>query len=146
MDGQVKVVGILHIVYGSFGLLTALLMLLIFGGVTAIVGASAAEQEALIAMPIIAIVGGFLFFLIMVTSVPGLIGGIGLLSFKPWARVVVIVISILNLASFPFGTALGVYSLFVMFSQETGELFKNVGASPPPQSSAPQPPPVNPNE
>ena len=144
MDAQVKIVAILHIVFGALGLLMALLMLLIFGSVTAIVGVSAPGDEAMIAMPIIATIGGFFFFLIIVTSVPGLIGGIVLLSHQQWARILVIVLSILNLVNFPFGTALGVYSLYVMLSQETGELFKNDGA--PPQSSAPQPPPLNPNE
>ncbi|MBZ0257695.1 hypothetical protein K8I31_16645, partial [bacterium] len=109
------------------------------GGATAIVGASTADHEAMIAMPILLLVGGFVFFMIMLTSVPGLIGGIGMLSYQQWSRVVVIVVSILNLLSFPFGTALGVYSLYVLLSQETGDLFKHGGVMP--QMSAPQSPP-----
>ena len=49
---------------------------------------------------------------------PGLIGGIGLLYRQPWARVVMIVVSILHLLNFPFGTALGAYGLWVLFSPE----------------------------
>lgn len=116
MDSHVKIVSILHIVFGGLGLLSAVLMLVIFGGVTAIVGVSAPDDGAMIAMPILMIVGGFVFFMIMLTSIPGLIGGIGLLSYQQWARVVIIVISTLNLLSFPFGTALGVYSLYVLLS------------------------------
>ena len=142
MDSQVKIVSILHIVYGGLGLLLAVLMLVVFGGVTAIVGVSAPDDGAMIAMPILMIVGGFVFFMIMLTSIPGLIGGIGLLGYQQWARVVVIVISGLNLLSFPFGTALGVYSLYVLLSQETGELFKHGGVLP--QMNTPQPPPQAP--
>lgn len=140
MDSQVKLVGILQIVYASFGLLTAIVILFIFGGVSTIVGVTAPD-DAMIAMPVLGIIGGVLFFILMITSVPGLIGGIGLLNHYSWARIVVIIISILQLPGFPFGTALGAYSLVVLFSQETGELFKEEGQpiSPPP------PPPINPH-
>lgn len=145
METHVKIVAILHIVFGALGLLTALLMLMIFGGVTAIIGVSAADQEAAIAMPIVALVGGFVFFMIMLTSIPGLIGGIGLLSYQQWARIVVIVISGLNLLSFPFGTALGVYSLYILLTQETSDLFRYGGQMPTPQAPPPQQPQQQPS-
>ena len=61
--------------------------------------------------------------------VPGVIvdvvAGYGLLNYKSWARILAIILAILNLCLFPIGTALGIYTLVVMFNQETEALFKS---------------------
>ena len=43
-------------------------------------------------------------------SLLGVIAGIGVLTRKPWGRVVAIIAAILALIKLPFGTALGVYT------------------------------------
>jgi len=53
-----------------------------------------------------------------------LIAGIGLLQFRPWAQPVTIAVSILNLIHIPFGTAVGIYGLWVLFQDETKALMK----------------------
>ena len=40
METHVKTLGILHIVFGALGVLAALVILLVFGGVAGIVGAT----------------------------------------------------------------------------------------------------------
>jgi hypothetical protein len=57
-----------------------------------------------------------------IVSLPGLIGGIGLLNLAPWSRILMIVISALELLSIPFGTALGIYGLWVLTKPETQTL------------------------
>ena len=54
---------------------------------------------------------------------PGLAAGYGLLKFKPWARILGIVLSALNLINIPLGTMLGAYGLWVLFSSDTERLF-----------------------
>jgi len=51
---------------------------------------------------------------------PGLIGGIGLLRAKPWARTIIIVLSFLIILAFPVGTALGGFGLWVLLGQDAG--------------------------
>ena len=51
---------------------------------------------------------------LLVLSLPGLITGIGLLKFQPWARIVGLVFGAINLINIPFGTILGVYGLWVL--------------------------------
>jgi hypothetical protein len=51
------------------------------------------------------------------------ITGIGLLRLRPWARIAGIVISIIGLKMIPFGTIVGVYGLWVLFSKDTERLF-----------------------
>jgi hypothetical protein len=63
---------------------------------------------------------------VLVFSLPGLIAGVGLLSFRPWARILTIVISVLELPAFPFHTALGVYGLWVLLSVEGTALFRPI--------------------
>jgi hypothetical protein len=60
---------------------------------------------------------------ILMLSLPGVIAGIGLLKYRPWARILTIVLSVLNLMNIPFGTILGVYGLYVMLSAEGARLF-----------------------
>ena len=61
--------------------------------------------------------------ILLALSLPGIIAGIGLLKFRPWSRVLTIVLSALNLMNFPFGTILGIYGLWVMLSDEGSRLF-----------------------
>jgi len=69
------------------------------------------------------LIGGGIFLLIMIISVPALVIGIGLTQFRPWARVAGIVLSALDLLGFPFHTILGIYGLWVLLNRETERLF-----------------------
>src|SRR5271165_942182 len=113
MESHVKVLGILHIVFGSLGVLLALAILVVLGGVAGLLGATD-SGNAHISIPIVGGVGALIFFVLLALSLPGLIAGIGLLSFQPWARILTIVLSVLYLVHVPFGTALGVYGLWVL--------------------------------
>ena len=133
METHVKVLGILQIILGAFGLLAALIILLVFGGVAGILGSTAHENpDAQVAIPIISIVGGGIFFLLLLLSIPDIIAGIGLLQFRPWARILTIVLSVLHLIHIPFGTAVGIYGLWVLLSGGTEQLFQSRPASPQP--------------
>lgn len=124
METHVKTLAVLHIVFGSLGVLVALGMLLLFGGIAGLVGATDTSGDAHIAIPVLGSIGAFLFFLLLVLSLPGIIAGVGLLQFQPWARILTIVLSVLDLIHVPFGTALGVYGLWVLLSQGTERLFQ----------------------
>jgi hypothetical protein len=62
--------------------------------------------------------------LVGVLSTLGLIGGIGLLAYKPWARYIVIVVAALGCINIPIGTLRGVYSIWVLVQDETVKLFE----------------------
>ena len=73
--------------------------------------------------PILGLTGAALSTFLLVLSLPGVVIGIGLLQRRSWARVAGIVISLLNLFNFPFGTMLGVYGLWVLFAKDTERVF-----------------------
>jgi energy-converting hydrogenase Eha subunit H len=122
METHVKVLGVLHIALGAFGLLCAMALMLIFGGAAGIVGASG-DADAQIAIPIIGITGTALVGFVTAFSLPGVIIGIGLVKYQPWARVAGIALSILDLIWVPFGTLIGLYGLWVLFSKDSERLF-----------------------
>src|ERR1700750_1222707 len=93
MDTHVKVLGALQIGFGVIGLLFAVLMVFVFGGAASIVGASG-NPDASFAVPIIGLTGVALGGFLAIPSMPSVIVGIGLLKFKPWARIAGIVLSI----------------------------------------------------
>jgi hypothetical protein len=124
MATHVKALGILHIVFGALGILFGLILFLFFGGLAAAVGMTNAGDEAFVAIPILGGIGSLVFIVFLVLSLPSLIVGIGLLQFRPWGRILGIVLSALHLFNVPFGTALGVYGLWVLLSTETERLFR----------------------
>ena len=128
MQTHVKVLGVLYLALSAFGLCAALFLMVAVGAATGIVGANADPHDAAVALPVIGIAGSALVAFLLVRSLPGLITGIGLLKFQSWARIVGIVLSALHLIYFPFGTALGVYGLWVLLNRETEPLFKTASA------------------
>ena len=123
MQTHVKVVGVAFIVFGALGILAAMAIMLVFGGAAGIVGASADPEEAAFALPIIGLTGTVLSMFLFALSVPGLITGFGLLSWKPWARILGIVLCAIQLINIPLGTLLGIYGLWVLLNSDTERLF-----------------------
>jgi len=132
MNIHVKVVAVLHILCGVLGLIAAVVIFAVSGVAGGIV-ISQGERGAATVIGIVALViGGFL----AVLALPGIIGGWGLLAQKQWARVLVIVLGILHLANFPFGTLLGIYTLWVLLRNDQHLLSPPATDSASPQRNA----------
>jgi hypothetical protein len=128
METHVKVLGALNVACGLMGLFGAAILTVIFGGAATAVGASG-DHDAAVAIPIIGLTGMALVFFLIVLSLPEVIIGVGLFKMRQWARIGGIVVSLLSLFAIPFGTIIGVYGLWVLFSKDTERLFTG-GASP----------------
>jgi hypothetical protein len=117
MRDHVRILGWCFIVYSALIVLVGLGIgsMVLFGG------AISGDREAMFITG--AVGAGIACFLILV-SLPGMFAGVGLLKMQPWARIVAIIVGVLHILSFPFGTALGVYTLWVLLNAETEELFR----------------------
>lgn len=117
MDKHVTAVAVLHIGFGAMGLLAAgFVFLAIAGG-----GLLSGELEAIfITTGIAAAVGGFL----ALTSLPSIIGGVGLLGRKSWARMLILVVAVFHVLNVPIGTAVAVYTFWVLLQDETRYMFE----------------------
>jgi hypothetical protein len=116
MQKHITILAVLHIAYSGVALLGAVVVFL------AIVGGGLLSGDAE-AIGITTGVGTFVAFILFVLAAPGLIGGIGLLKRGAWARILVLIVGCLNLLSIPFGTALGVYTIWVLVQPESKRNF-----------------------
>ena len=116
MQSHVTILAALYIGFSILGLLGAFF---VFSGL-ALGGALSGDLAAFGAT---AGIGAFIAGFILLISVPGLIGGIGLLKRREWARILVLVLGFINLINIPFGTILGAYSIWVLIKPETADLF-----------------------
>ena len=116
MERHITVIAILNIVFGSIKLIIGLVLLsiLITGGLI--------SRDAN-AFAITTLVGMVIALFFAVKSVPEIMGGLGLLKHKQWARILVIILGCLELIEFPIGTAIGVYTLWVLLNEETVAIF-----------------------
>lgn len=121
MDTHVKVLAVLYIVFGVLGTLIGLGFMALLS-VIGVAGA-ASDPDGWIALPILGFTGAALGVFMLILSLPGVVAGAGLLKYRPWARILTIVLSALNLMNIPFGTILGIYGLWVMLSDEGSRLF-----------------------
>jgi hypothetical protein len=67
---------------------------------------------------------GALSGLLALMGLLGILAGWGLLSWQPWARMLAIVLGCIALIHLPFGTALGIYTLWVLLPEESAEEFR----------------------
>jgi hypothetical protein len=162
MREHIRILGILNIIMGALGVLVGLAALLVMGGMAGFItaslhsGSDSDYQNGIVAAPLMLTIGFAAAIFFFVLSLPSIIGGWGLLRFRPWARILVIIVSVFNLFHVPLGTALGVYGFWVLFSPEAQQLLQNGGnpaalsngayrgGYPPPPAGAYAPPPPRP--
>ena len=118
MRKHVTAVGAIQIAFSVLGLIAAFVVFF------AINFARGFVDNDEIATMVLRFVGTVLPVIIGLASALGLVGGIALLSYQPWARILVIIIAALGCLNIPIGTLVGVYSIWVLMQDETVKLFK----------------------
>ena len=117
MKKHVTVVGAIQIGFSILGLIGAVIVFFVLTFARGQVGDDETGKTVLLFLSIsLPLLIGFIATL-------GLVGGIGLLAYKPWARYLVIVVSALGCLNIPFGTLKGIYALWVLLQDETIKLF-----------------------
>jgi hypothetical protein len=118
MKKHVTLVAALQIGFCTIGIIGALVLFFVFS----FAGSFVVNDE--VGTAVLKFIGTFLPTIIILVSLIGLIGGIGLLSHAKWARILVLVIAALGCLNFPLGTLVGVYSIWVLMQDESIKLFK----------------------
>jgi hypothetical protein len=106
-------VGLLNIVVGAFSGLIAIFQFLFFGGPLTIA----------VYLSIQTLVVTVWLWIMLLLTVPSIVIGVGLLSFRGWARVSGILLAVFQLLNLPLGTLVGLYSLWVLFSDDADMIF-----------------------
>ena len=113
MESHKKVLGILFIVLASLQILVMLLLALLFTTIFAFAIRQADPADSQILELIMNLARYIPGLIIIFIALPGLLAGIGLLAKQSWAMIFALIMGCLNLFSFPFGTALGIYTIWV---------------------------------
>jgi zinc-ribbon domain len=121
VEKHLKIVAILWLVVSLLGLAPA--MGVFFGGSIAM-HFIPMPMRAFI-MPIAGVVTVFL----LASAVAGLLTGWGLLNHRPWARVLALILGVISLLHFPFGTALGIYTLWVLLPAESESEYRRLAGT-----------------
>ncbi len=112
-----RTLGIIHIVYGSLiaiafvfiGSFVSILFPFISEEIAKDVGNDADEILFLVS----SLIRTIFILLLIFSALPSIIAGIGLLQKKSWGVVIALIAGCVSIFSFPFGTAVGVYSIYV---------------------------------
>lgn len=121
MEKHANILGILFIALGVMGLIGASVVFIIFVGGGFFTSVLSGENIPAI---IAGIIGLMIISIIVLTSMPAIIAGYGVMRLKPWGRILAIIVAALSILNIPFGTAVGVYALWVLFNDETVKLFE----------------------
>jgi hypothetical protein len=116
MDTHIKVLGFIYIIAGSILVVLGLALLGVVGGA----GLFSGDRQAIF---VTGVVGTALAAFFLVLSLPSIVAGIGLLKRREWARILTIILGVFHLFGFPIGTAIGVYTLYVLLNDQTKPLF-----------------------
>lgn len=112
MEKHINVVAALQIGLSIFNLLIAFLLFTVLK----LVGGFVDDANA---TTILSIIADALAVVFIVISIPGILAGMGLYKRKEWARILTLVLSVIEIFSFPFGTAIGIYSIWALVQPET---------------------------
>jgi hypothetical protein len=112
MEKHITLAAALNIGYGALIALGAVALFI----VSVMVGIVTGDPHA---ATIVSTLASLLALFMLIYSAPAIIGGIGLLKRRPWSRVLLMIASVLALIKVPFGTALGIYTIWVLIDEDT---------------------------
>ena len=116
MEKQINTVAALQIGISIFNLLIALTLY----SILKLVGSFINNPSGEMVLTIIANVGATI---LVILSIPGIMAGMGLYKHKEWARILTLILSAIGIFNFPFGTAIGIYSIWVLIQPESVAAF-----------------------
>lgn len=116
MEKHVTIVASLQVGFSVLGILAAIIIFVVLRNVWTVVDDYEAER-------VLKIVAAWVPLFLIILSLPGLVGGIGLFLRQGWARILTLIVAALGLLNIPIGTALGIYTIWVLVQPETTKLF-----------------------
>lgn len=121
LEYHLRILGTLWVIAGALFSIPGLILMTLGSFVRLSIPAT--EHIGRLIGPLVLTAIGTSLFLV---AVGGIIVGWGLLKRQPWARIVAIVLGVISLLHPPFGTALGIYTLWVLLSDQAGAEYERL--------------------
>lgn len=125
MAHHVHLLGVLWLVLGVLTALGGLALLVVANIIFGQRGIAIENGAPSFIRPLLSIIG----CAILAKAAVSFIAGIGLLQRQPWARVLAIVLGVISLLNVPFGTALGIYTLWALLSANAEERYQRLAGA-----------------
>lgn len=117
LDSHKRTLAIMHLVIGILRILFILGVAMFFSVLFPFIESEIISEEGPDAVWILDIISsaftGIVIFAVAIAGLPSIIGGIATLQKKEYGMVLMLISGCLSLLSFPIGTALGVYTIWV---------------------------------
>ena len=113
MESHKKILGILYVISSLIQVLLLSMLGIFFTAIFAFAKNQADPEDQHILDLVASLLQYLPIVLIIFMSFPSLIAGIGLLTRQRWAMLLALILGCFKLFSFPIGTAIGVYTIWV---------------------------------
>lgn len=118
MERHINVVAALHIGLSVLGIIIGAIVFTVLYFVRGVSGDPDAEM-------VLTIIANVMIIFMVLISLPGIIAGLGLFKRKEWARILTLILSVIDLFNIPVGTAVGVYSIWALVQPEVVKAFNH---------------------
>ena len=122
MKSHVDFLGTLFIVWGLLTVVVGVSTLALGVGAATLI-TSSERRGSQVAAGVAAAVFATLAFLAIIWGTAHVVVGVPLRRRTPWARLIALLLGSVDLLLLPYGTALGVYALYVLLNEEGKSLF-----------------------
>jgi hypothetical protein len=128
MRPHLTILAVLHFLLSAFALFTACIILVSTLAAGAFLGVQNSPDIPGWTGMLVGTVGTIVALVFGALALPGLALAYGLYKRRPWARPLGLVLGVINLIHFPFGTIVGAYTLWAMLQSETTVLLSEPAA------------------
>jgi hypothetical protein len=113
METHKRILAILYIISGSLQIVGLLFVSIFMSFIIPFIMEEAGPDAEWVFVWLVPFIRIIAIVVILFFSIPSIIGGIGLLNNKSWALTLLLVLGCFKLFSFPIGTAIGIYTIYV---------------------------------
>lgn len=113
METHKRILAILYIISGALQIIGLLFVSLFMSFIIPFIMEEAGPDAEWVFVWLVPFIRIIAVVVILFFSIPSIIGGVGLLNSKSWALTLLLVLGCFKLFSFPIGTAIGIYTIYV---------------------------------
>ena len=127
VQGHVRLLGLFWIAFSAFNTVGGIVLYIIANTVFSRMHEfGAPEGPAYFLRPLLSVIA----ILLVAKAALGFIAGWGLLQYERWARILALILGFISLfTNIPFGTALGIYTMWVLLSSDSEREYEGLAAA-----------------